>query len=70
MTNTLLEEKRRLQSIISDNQDDANNGSISAQMQCINAQNDLDRIAQSEFNESVEFYIQNTPLPEPLILVD
>jgi len=70
MTNTLLQEKRRLQSIISDNQDDADNGSISAQMQCINAQNDLDRIAQSEFNESVEFYIQNTPLPEPLILVD
>ena len=70
MTNTLLQEKRRLQSIISDNQYDADNGSISAQMQCINAQNDLDRIAQSEFNESVEFYIQNTPLPEPLILVD
>ena len=70
MTNTLLQEKRRLQSIINDNQDDADNGSISAQMQCINAQNDLDRIAQSEFNESVEFYTQHTPLPEPLILVD
>ena len=70
MTNTLLQEKRRLQSIINDNQDDADNGSISAQMQCINAQNDLDRVAQAEFNESVEFYIQHTPLPEPLILVD
>lgn len=64
MTNTLLEEKRRLQNIISDNQDDADNGSISAQMQCINAQNDLDRIAQAEL------YTQHTPLPEPLILVD
>ena len=70
MTNTLLQEKRRLQSIIDINEEAADNGSISAQMQCINAQNDLDRIAQSEFNESVEFYTQNTPLPEPLILVD
>ena len=70
MTNTLLQEKRRLQSIINDNKDDADNGSISAQMQGVNAQNDLDRIDQSEFNESVEFYIQHTPLPEPLILVD
>lgn len=70
MTNTLLQEKRRLQSIIEDNQDDADNGSISAQMQCINAQNDLDRVARAEFNDSVAFYIQRTPLPEPLILVD
>lgn len=70
MTNTLLEEKRRLQNIIADNQDDADNGSISAQMQCINAQNDLDRTAQAEFSDSVAFYIQHTPLPEPLILVD
>lgn len=70
MTNTLLQEKRRLQSIIEDNQHDADNGSISAQMQCINAQNDLDRAAQAEFNDSVAFYTQHTPLPEPLILVD
>tara|TARA_Y100000389_G_C17417270_1_gene494494 strand:- start:749 stop:949 length:201 start_codon:yes stop_codon:yes gene_type:complete len=66
MTNTLLQEKRRLQSIIEDNQDDADNGSISAQMQCINAQNDLDRIASSELAE----YVAHAPLPNPLILVD
>lgn len=70
MTNTLLQEKRRLQSIIDINKEAADNGSISARMQCINAQNDLDRVAQAEFNESVEFYTQHTPLPKPLILVD
>lgn len=70
MTNTLLQEKRRLETIIDINEEAADNGSISAQMQCINAQNDLDRIAQAEFNDSVAFYTQHTPLPEPLILVD
>ena len=66
MTNTLLQEKRRLQSIIEDNQDDADNGSISDQMQCISAQNDLDRIASNELAE----YVAHTPLPNPLVLVD
>lgn len=66
MTNTLLQEKRRLQSIIEDNQHDADNGSISAQMQCVAAQSDLDRIASSELAE----YVAHTPLPNPLILVD
>ena len=66
MTNTLLEEKRRLQTIIDMNEEEADNGSISAQMQCINAQNDLDRIASSELAE----YVAHAPLPNPLVLVD
>jgi type II secretory pathway component PulM len=66
MTNTLKQEKRRLQAIIDNNNDDAENGSASAQMQVISAQADLDRIAQSELAQ----YIASTPLPKPLILVD
>jgi hypothetical protein len=64
-----MNEKQRLQQIINDNLEAANNGSGSAMMQCVAAQADLDRIAQSEANE-LEAYIAHTPLPEPLILVD
>ncbi len=64
-----MNEKQRLQEIINENLDAANNGSASAQMQVVAAQADLDRIAQAELNE-LEAYIANTPLPEPLILVD
>jgi|11_taG_2_1085331.scaffolds.fasta_scaffold01791_4 type II secretory pathway component PulM len=66
MNDTLKQEKRRLQAIIDNNNDDAENGSASAQMQVISAQADLDRIAHSELAE----YIAKTPLPDPLILVD
>lgn len=66
MTETLKQEKRRLQAIIDDNNDDAENGSASAKMCVISAQADLDRIAQSELAE----FVAHTPLPDPLILVD
>jgi hypothetical protein len=66
MTDTLKQEKRRLQAIIDNNNNEAENGSASAQMQVISAQADLDRIAQSELAQ----YIASTPLPKPLILVD
>ena len=64
-----MNEKQRLQEIINENLDAANNGSASAQMQVVAAQADLDRIAQAELNE-LKAYITHTPLPEPLILVD
>ena len=64
-----MTEKQRLQQIINDNLEAASNGSGSAMMQCIAAQADLDRIAQSEVNE-LEAYLAHTPLPKPLILVD
>jgi len=64
-----MNEKQRLQEIINENLDAANNGSASAQMQVVAAQADLDRIAQAELNE-LKAYIAHTPLPEPLILVD
>jgi hypothetical protein len=51
MNKTLLEEKRRLQTIIDQNMDDAESGSISARMCVVSAQSDLDRIAQSEIRE-------------------
>ena len=51
MTNTLLQEKRRLSKIIDENIEAANNGSASAQMQVIAEQADLDRIAQTELSE-------------------
>lgn len=46
-----MNEKQRLQEIINENLDAANNGSASAQMQVLAAQADLDRIAQAELNE-------------------
>lgn len=64
-----MNEKQRLQEIINENLESANNGSGSAMMQCVSAQADLDRIAQSERNE-LEAYLAHTPLPTPLILVD
>jgi hypothetical protein len=64
-----MNEKQRLQEIIDNNLEAANNGSGSAMMQCIAAQADLDRIAQAEANE-LEAYIAITPLPTPLIIVD
>jgi|TARA_R110002167_G_scaffold128337_1_gene310451 hypothetical protein len=64
-----MNEKQRLQKILDNNLDAANNGSGAAMMQCVAAQADLDRIAQAEANE-LEAYIANTPLPTPLILVD
>ena len=64
-----MNEKQRLQEIINENLDAANNGSASAQMQVVAAQADLDRIAQAELNE-LEAYIAHTPLPTPLVLVD
>ena len=64
-----MNDKQRLQQIIDNNLEAANNGSGSAMMQCVAAQADLDRIAQAEANE-LEAYIANTPLPTPLILVD
>jgi len=56
-----MNEKQRLQEIIDNNLEAANNGSGSAMMQCI--------AAQAEANE-LEAYIAHTPLPTPLILVD
>jgi len=53
MTNTLLQEKRRLSAIIDENIEAADNGSSSAQMQVIAAQADLDRIAQQELQETL-----------------
>jgi len=64
-----MNEKQRLQEIIDENLEDAENGSSSAKMCVIAAQADLDRIAQAEVSE-VEAYIAKTPLPDPLILVD
>tara|TARA_R110001592_G_scaffold198190_1_gene446385 strand:+ start:1528 stop:1722 length:195 start_codon:yes stop_codon:yes gene_type:complete len=64
-----MNEKQRLQKIIDENLEDAENGSSSAKMCVIAAQADLDRIAQAEVSE-VEAYIAKTPLPDPLILVD
>ena len=64
-----MNEKQRLQKIIDENLDAANNGLSAAMMQCEAAQADLDRIAQAEYNE-LEAYIAHTPLPDPLILVD
>lgn len=64
-----MNEKQRLQNIINENLESANNGSGAAMMQCVAAQADLDRIAQSERNE-LEAYIAQTPLPKPLIIVD
>ena len=64
-----MNETQRLQQIIDDNLEAANNGSGAAMMQCVAAQADLDRVAQAEANE-LEAYIAHTPLPTPLILVD
>ena len=64
-----MNEKQRLQKIIDENLEDAENGSSSARMCVIAAQADLDRIAQAEVSE-LEAYITSTPLPDPLILVD
>lgn len=64
-----MNEKQRLQQIINDNLEAANNGSGSAMMQCVAAQADLDRIAQAEANE-LEAHVANTTPPKPLILVD
>ena len=64
-----MNEKQRLQKIIDENLEDAENGSSSARMCVIAAQADLDRIAQAEVSE-LETYITSTPLPDPLILVD
>jgi hypothetical protein len=64
-----MTEKQRLQKIIDENLEDAENGSSSARMCVIAAQADLDRIAQAEVSE-LEAYIASTPLPDPLILVD
>jgi hypothetical protein len=64
-----MNEKQRLQKILDNNLDAANNGSGAAMMQCVAAQADLDRIEQAEANE-LEAYIAHTPLPTPLILVD
>jgi len=64
-----MNEKQRLQKIIDENLEAAENGSASAKMCVIAAQADLDRIAQAEVSE-LEAYIASTPLPDPLILVD
>ena len=64
-----MNETQRLQQIIDDNLEAANNGSGAAMMQCVAAQADLDRVEQAEANE-LEAYIANTPLPTPLILLD
>lgn len=65
MTNTLLQEKRRLSAIIDENIEAANNGSSSAQMQVIAAQADLDRIAQQELQEALA--ISGLPLEMELL---
>jgi len=46
-----MNERQRLQEILDNNLDAANNGSGAAMMQCVAAQADLDRIAQAEANE-------------------
>ena len=46
-----MNEKQRLQKIIDENLEAANNGSASAKMCVIAAQADLDRIAQSEIGK-------------------
>lgn len=64
-----MNEKQRLQKIIDENLESAEMGSISSRMCIIAAQADLDRIAQAELSE-LEAHIANSPLPQPLILVD
>ena len=63
-----MNEKQRLQKILDNNLEAANNGSGSAMMQCVAAQADLDRIAQAEANE-LDFLISCAPLPDSNILV-
>jgi len=46
-----MNEKQRLQKIINENIELAEDGSLSAKMQVIAAQADLDRIAQAESDE-------------------
>ena len=63
-----MNEKQRLQRIINENIELAEEGHVPSQQAIINAQADLDRIAQSEI-EALDFLISCTPLPDSNILV-
>ena len=56
-----MNEKQRLQRIIDENIELAEEGHIPSQQAIINAQADLDRIAQSE-TEALDFLISCTPI--------
>lgn len=64
--NKIMNEKQRLQKIIDDHAEPAENGSILSRMYVISSQMELDKIAQNELAD----YVAHTPLPDPLILVD
>ena len=61
-----MNEKQKLQKIIDDHAEPAENGSILSRMYVITSQMELDKIAQNELAK----YVAHTPLPDPLILVD
>ena len=61
-----MNEKQKLQKIIDDHAEPAENGSILSRMYVITSQMELDKIAQNELAD----YVAHTPLPDPLILVD
>jgi hypothetical protein len=64
--NKIMNEKQRLQKIIDDHAEPAENGSILSRMYVISSQMELDKIAQNELAD----YVAHNPLPDPLILVD
>ena len=61
-----MNEKQKLQKIIDDHAEPAENGSILSRMYVISSQMKLDKIAQNELAD----YVAKTPLPDPLILID
>ena len=61
-----MNEKEKLQKILDDHAEPAENGSILSRMYVITSQMELDKIAQNELAD----YVAHTPLPDPLILVD
>ena len=63
-----MNEKQRLQRIINENIELAEEGHIPSQQAIINAQADLDRIAQSEI-EALDFLVSCAPPPESNILI-
>lgn len=64
--NKNMNEKQKLQKIIDNHAEPAENGAILSRMYVIAAQMELDKIAQKELAE----YVAREPLPDSLILVD
>tara|TARA_R110001599_G_scaffold185270_2_gene379524 strand:+ start:3674 stop:3868 length:195 start_codon:yes stop_codon:yes gene_type:complete len=63
-----MKEKQKLQKIIDENIELAEKGHIPSRQVVINAQADLDRIAQSE-TEALDFLVSCVPPPESNILI-